>query len=72
MMEAKLAEFNIVQMRKANAAALIDKKRKAGVGRLYATPKLLPHTKNLTRTPDMTSIGSPVMHMAQQRDRDRP
>ena len=72
MMEAKLAEFNIAQMRKANAAALIDKKRKARVDRLYATPASIPYTKNLIRTPDETSIGSPVMHMAMSRDRDRP
>ena len=51
MMEARLAEFNIAQMRKANTAALIDKKRKARVGRLYATPASLPHTKNSIRTP---------------------
>jgi len=71
MMEARLAEFNVAQMRKANAALLIDNKRKAKVDRLYATPSSRPLSQH-TRTPDDTSIGSPVMEMPKGRDRDRP
>ena len=72
MMEARLAEFNIAQMRKANAAQVIDKQRRARVDRLYATPAPLPHSKHTIRTPDDASIGSPVMQMGMARDRDRP
>ena len=72
MMEARLAEFNIAQMRKSNAAQVIDKQRRARVDRLYVTPAPLPHSKHTIRTPDDASIGSPVMQMGMARDRDRP